>query len=468
MHRRRKKKKRRSHRTSTRAMSEKNHMTADDLLLGGDTAVDGEYGRRRSKVGRDEVVSYGSAPVTVIGEEMEPDEKLEKLHGLSSYNGERRKDGRRRGFGGGFGEGFGGGLGGLEVGGGSRVVGDPSDEELERDMRGLGVGVHGNATNSRIRIVPVVDEYEEKERKERDRDSGRRHQPRSIPRVEIQHPEHDEIVVFEEHDSADERTHRKLGGGERTRERERGRERSTARTIDTWERSDVGASTVFMGAERDKSRGREERERELSIPRSVDSWERSDVGESTVLTQREGERTETRTRTKSKSRIGAPKSRVARARSTTRTIDTWERSEVGESTVLSGRGGRSRVGGGGGGRDRNRERSRVDRERERERSRVEKERDSGYEEDRERDREREREMDRDMASFRGEEGEGREGKGKGERWHGRGYEYKERERGHSPVPSRLGESRRDRKMWSERGSGSGVTRVSGRKVGSKG
>ncbi|KAI9646084.1 hypothetical protein NHQ30_005523 [Ciborinia camelliae] len=283
----------------------------------------------------------------------------------------------------------------------------------------------------------------ERERKERERGTGHG----SIPRVAIQSPEQDEIVVFEEHDSPDERSHRRsrLGVHERAR--------STTRTIDTWERSEVGESTIFTPAPRNKSRGRsglgererdtkspglKERERELSVPRSIESWERSDVGASTTLTQRERERTKSRT----------PKSREARARSTTRTIDTWERSEVGASTVMSGpghggRAPRSGLGARDRERERERERSRVDRERERERSRVEKERDSGYEGEGERDRER-------AYGGRGYDGEG-------ERWHGRGYEYKER--GHSPVPSRLGESRRDRKMWSERGSGtSGAAR----------
>lgn len=408
MHRRRKKKKRRSHRTS-RAGTEKTHMTADDLLLG-ETAVNGEFGRRRNRRGRDEVVSYGSGPV-VIGEELEPDEKLDKLHGFSSYNGERRKS-RQPGV---YGQGFGERLGELPVRSRTRVTADPRDSELERDMRELEerrVGISGNttnATNSRIRIVPIADE--ENDKKDRPRRS----------RVEIQPQEQDEIVVFEEHDSPDERPNR------RSRLGARDRARSTARTVDTWERSEVGESTIFTPTPRNRSRGRSGlgerdlkspgisvRERELSVPRSVDSWERSDI-ESTVLTQREREKSKT------------PKSRGARARSTTRTIDTWERSEVGASTVMSGPNGGERTPGTRSGVSaRARERSRVDRERERERERVEKERererDSGYE-------------------------------GEGERWHGRGYNYDERKRGHSPVPSRLGESRRDRQRWSERGSG---------------
>ncbi|KAF7856153.1 uncharacterized protein EAF02_011412 [Botrytis sinoallii] len=390
MHRRRKKKKRRSHRTS-RAGTEKNHMTADDLLLG-DTAVNGDFGRRRNRAGRDEVVSYGSGPV-IIGEELEPDEKLDKLHGFSSYNGERRKS-RQPGV---YGQGFGERLGELPVRSRTRVTADPRDSELEKDMREMEerrAGISGNttnATNSRIRIVPVGEEENDK------KDKPRR------SRVEIQPQEQDEIVVFEEHDSPDERTNR------RSRVGARDRARSTTRTIDTWERSEVGESTIFTPTPRNRSRGRSGlgerelkspgvsvRERELSVPRSVDSWERSDI-ESTVLTQREREKSRT------------PKSRGARARSTARTIDTWERSEVGASTVMSGGrtpGTRSGVSA------RARERSRVDRERERERERVEKERererDSGYE-------------------------------GEGERWHGRGYNYDERKRGHSPVPVDLGE-----------------------------
>ncbi|KAF7879158.1 hypothetical protein EAF04_000357 [Stromatinia cepivora] len=427
MHRRRKKKKRRSHRTSTRAMTEKNHMTADDLLLG-DTAVNGEHGKRRNRMGRDEVVSYGSGPV-VIGEELEPDEKLEKLHGISSYNGERRKSRQNRIYGQGFGE--------LPVRSRTRVTADPRDVELERDMKELERmrTADVNKTNSRIRIVPAGDEETER------RDRG----PGSLPRVEIQHSEQDEIIVFEEDEVPDERSrsHR------RSRIGNRDRPRSSTRTIDTWERSDVGGSTVLTPTPRGRSGGEREREkdlkipgvreRELSVPRSVDSWERSDVGDSTILTQRDREKS------------GTPKARGARARSTTRTIDTWERSEVGESTVLSGPGGRTPGNRSGLG-ARDRERSKVDRERERERSRVEKEgdreRDSGYEGEGERERER-------AYGGRGYDGEG-------ERWHGRGYEYKERERGHSPVPSRLGESRRDRKMWSERGSGSSGAGVGNR------
>ncbi|KAK6601654.1 hypothetical protein H4I96_06995 [Botrytis cinerea] len=286
MHRRRKKKKRRSHRTS-RAGTEKTHMTADDLLLG-DTAVNGELGRRRNRRGRDEVVSYGSGPV-VIGEELEPDEKLDKLHGFSSYNGERRKS-RQPGV---YGQGFGERLGELPVRSRTRVTADPRDSELERDMREIEerrVGISGNttnATNSRIRIVPIADE--ENDKKDRPRRS----------RVEIQPQEQDEIVVFEEHDSPDERPNR------RSRLGVRDRARSTARTIDTWERSEVGESTIFTPTPRNRSRGRSGlgerdlkspgisiRERELSVPRSVDSWERSDI-ESTVLTQREREKSKT-------------------------------------------------------------------------------------------------------------------------------------------------------------------------------
>lgn len=368
-------------------MSEKAHITADDLLLG-DTAVNGEIGRRRTRVGREEVVSYGSAPISVIGEEMEPDEKLGKLHGngLSSYAGERRKSRRANRI---YGEGI--RTGDLPVRSHARFTADPRDEELERDMvemrRGVKPNGNASAANSRIRIV--ADEEREKERRQT-----------SIPRVEIQHPDQDEIIVFEEQeqDSADERLHRRSRLGTKNRERDR----SAARTIDTWERSEVGASTVMtsnprgrssVGGSGVKERDREKvRERDLSIPRSVDSWERSDIAESTILTQR------------ARSRNGREMEREGGKlgrKSSARTIDTWERSEVGGSTVLSS-GVKSR-------------------EREKERIR-ERERDSGYE-------------------------------GEGQRWLGRKYEYTERERGHSPVPSRLGESKRDRKMWSERGSG---------------
>lgn len=393
-------------------------MTADDLLLGGDTAVNGDLGRRRTRMGREEVVSYGSGPVAVIGEEMEPDEKLEKAHGISSYNGERRKSSRHGNQV--YGQGF-----PLPVRSRTRITADPRDSELERDMlEGKSEPLDRNKVgmSSRIRIVP--DEEKERERRDREKDVGRR--APSIPRVEIQDPQQDEIVVFEEDDDSEERPRRRSRVGGRVRER------SSARTIDTWERSDVGESTLFAPAPRNKSRGRSEvgerereRERNLSIPRSVDSWERSDVGESTILTQRTKSRTP-----KSRSRVSA---RDKRDRSSTRTVDTWERSEVGESTVLSGPGGRARTPRSGlGVRERERERTRLEKERERER---EKERDSGYEGEVEK-----------AYGGRGYDGEG-------ERWHGRGYDYKERERGHSPVPSRLGESRRDRKMWSERGSG---------------
>ncbi|QSZ34806.1 hypothetical protein DSL72_007664 [Monilinia vaccinii-corymbosi] len=414
-------------------MSEKAHMTADDLLLGGDTAaVSGDLGRRRTKMGREEVVSYGSGPVSVIGEEVEPDEKLEKLHGMSSYNGERRKSSKRGNQV--YGEGF-----PLPVRSRTRISVDPRDSELERDMRdmrGEQLDRSQVGLGSRIRIVSD----DEKERGRRDIEKDRARGGSSIPRVEIQQPEQDEIVVFEEDDD-EERSHRRSRVGRRVRER------STARTIDTWERSEVGQSTIVTPTPRNESRGRSGvgesernlkipglvggRGRDLSIPRSVDSWERSDVGESTILSQR------------TKSRTPKPRSRVSardkRERSSTRTVDTWERSEVGESTVLSGPGSRSRTSRSGlGGRDRERELSRVAKERERERER---ERDSGYEGG---------EVERSYGG-RGYDGEG-------ERWHGRGYEYKERDRGHSPVPSRLGESRRDRKMWGERGSGVSDTR----------
>ncbi|RAL59466.1 hypothetical protein DID88_006582 [Monilinia fructigena] len=241
IHRRRKKKKRRSHRTSTRAMSEKAHMTADDLLLGGDRAVNGDLGRRRTRMGREEVVSYGSGPVAVVGEEMEPDEKLEKVHGISSYNGERRKSSKHgnqvyeQGF-------------PLPIRSRTRITTDPRDSELERDIlevRSEQLDRNKVGMGSRIRIVP--DEEKERERRDREKDIGK--VAPSIPRVEIQDPQQDEIVVFEEDDSEERPRRRSRAGG-------RLRERSSARTIDTWEKSDVGESTLFVPAPSNKSRGR--------------------------------------------------------------------------------------------------------------------------------------------------------------------------------------------------------------------
>ncbi|KAM3070310.1 hypothetical protein ACMFMG_010142 [Clarireedia jacksonii] len=69
--RKRRKKKRRK-----RYEDEKGHM-GDDLLeaIGGETAVNGEFGVRR-----EEVVSYGSVPITVDADDEEIDEKLARKH----------------------------------------------------------------------------------------------------------------------------------------------------------------------------------------------------------------------------------------------------------------------------------------------------------------------------------------------------------------------------------------------------